>query len=148
MRSAIEQRLLSLAKYSDETSSEMTILDYQLETSRLSALIYTKCALCPFLSSTSNNITLCNLKNQLISRLKQSEEATARVGGRLPPGSVAWALFICGILSLRENEKLWFVWQIAKSSREAGIRDWREMEARHRKIAWQDGLSVGICKSL
>lgn len=123
MRTAIEQRLLSLAHFASKPTSEMTTLDYQLEICRLAALIYIGYALQPFLPSTrtSNSTLLQVLKSELVALLEQHDKPTKN--GHAQPSSVAWSLFISGILALDEDEEVWFAWQIAKGAREAGIRD-------------------------
>ena len=149
MRAEIELRLHELAKYSKKSGSEMSLLDHELETCRIAALVFTNYALQPSFPSTANDSPgLRYLKSQLVARLKESEESNNLPSKGVQRGPTAWALFMGGLLALNEDEEMWFAWQIAKGARKAGIRDWQEMEARQRKIAWRDELSEGICKKL
>ena len=144
MRTAVVYRLLSFAN--QKPASEMTSVDYHIETCRLAALIYIKLALHMYMP-------LCGLtrglKKQLINLIKQGEaNGTIVFGCRPQPFSVTWALFIGGILSLNKEEEEWFAQRLARGTRASGVEAWAEMEARLRTICWQNKLNTPTCMSL
>lgn len=129
----------------------MISLEYYLETLRLGALIYLEIALHPSIhpnSRSSNNKALA-IQQQTLSLLKRGELA-CNIGVRPcpEPGGITWALFNGGILAADEDEEAWWAQRIAREARTAGIKEWGEMEAQLRKIAWRNELSRGSCRRL
>lgn len=137
-------RLLSAAN--TKPASEMSNLDYRVETCRLAALIYIKIVL-------HMDIPLCamirSLKFQLMQLIKQGEaNGTIGVGAQEQPASITWALFISGITSLNRDEEEWFAQRLAKGIRASGVKTWPEMEDRLRQICWLDKMNIPTCQVL
>ena len=144
MRTAVVHRLLSITN--QKPVSEMTNLDYHVETCRLAALIYIKLALHMYFPICA---IMQSLKAQLMNLIKQGEaNCTIGVGARPQPGSITWALFMGGIISLDKDEEEWFAQRLAKGIRASGVESWTEMEERLRQICWLDKLNTPTCRSL
>ncbi len=145
MRTNIAHRLLSFAN--QKSSLEMTNLDYHIELCRLAALIYIKVALHTYSPLCS---TILSLKAQLIDLIKQGE-ADCRIGlsNRPQPGSITWALFVSGILSInKEEEEEWFAQRLAKGIRASGVETWAELQERLKHICWVEMLNTSTCQRL
>ena len=137
-------RLLSVAN--PKPPLEMSNLDYQVEICRLGALTYIKAVLSP---STHLCATICNLRSQLMSLIKQGEASgTVGVGARRSPISISWALFVVGSLSLDTKEQEWFAQRLAKGIRASSVKTWSEMEGHLRQICWLDKLNTSTCRNL
>ena len=151
MRTTIEDRLRSLTQYIDKPEGEIISLECYLETLRLGALIYLEIALHPSIHPNfrSSNTKALAIQQQTLSLLKRGELACI-IGVRPcpEPGGITWALFDGGILAADEDEEAWWAQRIARGARTAGIREWAEMEAQLRKIAWRHELSRGSCTRL
>lgn len=144
MRTEVVLRLLSFAN--QKPASEMTTIDYQVEICRLAALVY-------ILVAVHMYLPLCaivrSLKTQLMNLIEQGEaNGTIGVGGRPQPGSVTWAMFIGGVLSLDQEEEEWFAQRLARGMRASGVETWAEMENRLRQTCWLDKLNTPTCRSL
>lgn len=144
MRTEVFLRLLSFAN--QKPASEMTILDYHVELCRLAAMIYIKVALYMY-------FPLCalvrSLKTQLMDLIEQGESnGTIGTGSRPQPGSVTWALFVGGVLSLNKEEEEWFAQRLARGIRASGVETWADMEQRLRQTCWLDKLNTPTCRSL
>lgn len=144
MRTDIVHGLLSIAN--QKPASEMTNLDYHIETCRLAALIYIKSALhrySPLCATTRG------LKAQLMDLINQGEaNGTMGFGARPQPDSIRWALFIGSILSLNEEEEEWFALRLARGINMSGLDTWAEMEKHLEEICWRDKLNTPRCRSV
>lgn len=144
MRTEVFIRLLSFAN--QKPASEMTIIDYHVEICRLAALAYIIVAIHMYLPICA---IVRSLKTQLMNLIEQGEaNGTIGVGGRPQPGSVTWALFVGGILSLNQEEEEWFAQRLARGIRASGVETWAEMEERLRQTCWLDKLNTPTCRSL
>lgn len=142
-RSSIAHRLASLP-YKD--ADKMKVTDYLHDVCRLAALIYVNCML-----HASNTITaiLKTLKTQLVGLIQEAEEKFAPVSNAYtPPPESVWILFVGGILSLNEEEEVWFATRIVFAMRGLGLEDWEDVEEVLLKIAWADELRTPACLSL
>ena len=137
-------RLQSVAN--SKPASEMTSLDYQVEICRLAALIYIRLVF-QLDSPLCSRIRI--LKDQAINLIKQGE-VNGRIGAfaQQQPTLVIWALFLCGVVSLNNEEQEYFAQPLAKGIRPSGIETWLEMEHRLRQICWLAKLQTPRCWGL
>lgn len=142
MRTEIVLRLMSFAN--QKPVSEMTILDYHIETCRLAALMYIKVALHMYFPLCA---VVRRLKAQLMKLIEQGE-ANRTIGLGAQPGSITWALFVGGVLSLSKKEEEWFALRLARGIRASGVETWAEMEERLGQICWLDKLNTPTCLRL
>lgn len=142
MRTEIVLRLMSFAN--QKPVSEMTILDYHIETCRLAALMYIKVALHMYFPLCA---VVRRLKAQLMKLIEQGE-ANRTIGLGAQPGSITWALFVGGVLSLNKEEEEWFALRLAGGIRASGVETWAEMEERLGQICWLDKLNTPTCLRL
>ncbi|KAL2041304.1 hypothetical protein N7G274_005686 [Stereocaulon virgatum] len=151
MRTKIEDRVRSLTQYIEKPEGEMISLEYYFETLRLGALIYLEIALHPSIGPNFrfSNAKALAIQQQILSLLKRGELACVIGVQPCPlPGGITWALFTGGILAADEDEEAWWAQRIARGVRTAGIREWGEMEAQLRKIAWRNELTRESCTRL
>lgn len=144
IRTNAVHRLLSCA--SQKPASEMTNLDYHVETCRLAALIYIKVALHTY-SPLCGTIQI--LKSQLMNLIIQGEaNCTIGVGARQQPRSITWTLFVGGMISINKEEEEWFAQRLAKGIRASGVETWLEMNDLLGQICWLDALNTTTCRNL
>ena len=144
IRAHTVHRLQSIANA--KPASKMTNLDYQVEICRIAALLYIRVVF-------QLDSPLCGrtriLKDQAICYIKEGEaNGEEVVGAREQPTSVIWALFLCGIVSLDNEEQECFAQVLAKGIRASGIESWAEMEHRLEQICWLPKLQTPRCWSL
>ena len=147
MRSTLEYRLCVLQIR--KPPPDMTALDYQLEACRLAALIFLQLVYHNFKPFCS---TLRTSKEQLMELVTEGEErGFGPMDLQLPRGSLRWALFMGGLLSLNAEEETWFAVRIATSMKMLhgqSRKTWADMEEYLKAVSWSDRLKTPECMSL
>lgn len=124
---------------SDWTSDRAQVFEAQ----RLAGLIYL-------------NLVLrgCSLTGALLRALgSQLMNVITNVRGNFEyteccPKMVMWIYVMGGLLALKDHEELWFAENIAKTTRDAKLQAWKEVEGALKEVLWVDGLQTRACKKL
>ncbi|KAL6716056.1 hypothetical protein ACLMJK_007018 [Lecanora helva] len=129
----------SLRKRSDWTSHRGCVFEVQ----RVCALIYLNLVLrsCPPFGALRRA-----LKSKLLSIVSFTRDSTAYA--ECQPRMAIWVYFVGGLLSLNDQEKLFFAENIAKTMHDAKLRTWVEVEKTLNEILWARGLQTTTCRNL